>query len=274
MPFFAIPFPSIDPVAVNFGPLPLRWYALAYIGGFVLGWAYLRIIAGRDAFWRLGQPRPSVNSIDDLVVYVAFGVIIGGRLGHVLIYDPGFYFSHPLEIFETWKGGMAFHGGFLGALTGMILFARRERLPVLTVMDLSAVVSPIGIFFGRIANFIKPEMWGHPADVPWAMVFPGGGDAPRHPSQLYEAGLEGLLLGLALWIALRAGALKRPGLASGIFGVGYGAARIFCEFFREPDANQEALGGGLTKGMLLSAPMILVGLILIVLSARRREALA
>ncbi|QGM47409.1 prolipoprotein diacylglyceryl transferase [Methylocystis heyeri] len=274
MPFFAIPFPSIDPVAVNFGPLPLRWYALAYIGGFVLGWAYLRFIAGRDAFWRQGQPRPSVNSIDDLLVYVAFGVIIGGRLGHVLIYDPGFYLSHPLEIFETWKGGMAFHGGFLGALTGMALFARRERLSMLTVMDLGAVVSPIGIFLGRLANFIRPEMWGRPADVPWAMVFPGAGDAPRHPSQLYEAGLEGLALGIALWIALRAGALVRPGLASGIFGVGYGLARTFCEFFREPDAAQEALGGGLTKGMVLSFPMILVGLILIVLSARRRETLA
>jgi phosphatidylglycerol---prolipoprotein diacylglyceryl transferase len=273
MPLFAIPYPVIDPVAVNLGPLPLRWYALAYIGGFVLGWAYLRVIAGRDAFWRQDQKRPSVDSIDDLLVYAAFGVIIGGRLGHVLIYDPGFYFAHPIEIFETWKGGMAFHGGFLGALAGMALFARREKLPIVTIMDICAIVAPIGIFFGRLANFIKPEMWGRETDVPWAMVFPGAGDAPRHPSQLYEAGLEGLLLGLALWIALRAGALKHPGMASGIFGVGYGLARIFCEFFREPDPIQEALGGGLTKGMALSAPMILAGLFLIVLSMRRREAL-
>ncbi len=274
MPFFVIPFPSIDPVAINIGPLPLRWYALAYIGGFVLGWVYLRNMAVRDAYWREGQPRPTALSIDDLLVYVAFGVIVGGRLGHVLIYDPGFYLSHPIEIFQTWKGGMAFHGGFLGAVTGMALFARRERLPLFTIGDLCAVVSPIGIFLGRLANFIRPEMWGRETDVPWAMVFPGGGDVPRHPSQLYEAGLEGLALGVALWIALRAGALKRPGLASGLFGVGYGMSRIFCEFFREPDPVQEALGAGLTKGMVLSVPMILVGLLLIVYSTRGREARA
>ncbi len=271
MPFFAIAFPMIDPVAINLGPLPLRWYALAYIGGFVLGWAYLRVLCRREAFWRPGQTRPSLLAIDDLLVYVAFGVIIGGRLGHVLIYDPGFYFAHPLEIFQTWKGGMAFHGGLIGAIVGMTLFARAEKLPLFTVGDLSAVVAPIGIFLGRVANFIKPEMWGRESDVPWAMVFPMAGDAPRHPSQLYEAGLEGLALGLLLWLAVRAGALQRPGLAAGIFGVGYGLARIVCEFFREPDPVQEALANGLTMGMALSAPMILAGALLIAVALNRRE---
>jgi len=274
MPFFAIPFPTIDPVAVNLGPLPLRWYALAYIGGFVFGWFYLRVLCRRESFWRTGQTRPSPLAVDDLLVYVAFGVIIGGRLGHVLIYDPGFYFAHPMEIFQTWKGGMAFHGGLIGAIVGMGLFARAQRQSLLTVADLSAVVAPIGIFLGRVANFIKPEMWGRESDVPWAMVFPAAGDAPRHPSQLYEAGLEGAALGLVLWLAVQAGALKRPGLAAGLFGVGYGFARIFCEFFREPDPVQEALANGLTMGMALSTPMILAGALLIVVALNRREALA
>ena len=270
MPFLAIPFPMIDPVAVHLGPLPLRWYALAYIGGFILGWLYLRALCRRDDFWRTGQPRPSLESIDDFLVYVAFGVIIGGRLGHVLIYDPGFYFAHPLEIFQTWKGGMAFHGGLIGAIAGMALFARAEKLPFLTCVDLGAVVAPIGLFLGRLANFIKPEMWGRESDVPWAMVFPMAGPEPRHPSQLYEAGLEGLALGLLLWLVARSGALRRPGLAAGVFGVGYGLARIFCEFFREPDPVQEALANGLTKGMALSAPMALAGALLIAFAMNRR----
>jgi phosphatidylglycerol---prolipoprotein diacylglyceryl transferase len=160
---------------------------------------------------------------------------------------------------QTWKGGMAFHGGLLGAIAGLLLYARRSGAPALTVSDLCAGVAPIGLFFGRIANFIKPEMWGRETDVPWAMVFPGAGDAPRHPSQLYEAGLEGVALFLLLLVAMRFGALKRPGLTSGLFGMGYGAARIFCEFFREPDPVQEALAGGFTMGMALSAPMIVIG---------------
>jgi phosphatidylglycerol:prolipoprotein diacylglycerol transferase len=274
MPFYVLPFPVIDPVAVNFGPLPLRWYALAYIGGFIAGWLGLRRLVGNDALWAPQQTRPSGESIDDLLVYAAFGVIIGGRLGHVLIYDPTFYLAHPLEILQTWKGGMAFHGGLIGALIGMWLFARRTATPFFTVTDLCAAVSPVGIFFGRLANFIKPEMWGRESDVPWAMVFPGAGDMPRHPSQLYEAGLEGLALGVLLWLAARSGALKQPGLVTGLFGVGYGAARIFCEFFREPDAIQEALPGGFTMGMALSAPLVLLGLALIFFSRNRRSVVA
>jgi phosphatidylglycerol---prolipoprotein diacylglyceryl transferase len=274
MPVLALPFPMINPVAVDIGPLPLRWYALAYIGGFVFGWFYLRALVAREALWLPRQPRPSKEQIDDLLVYVAFGVIIGGRLGHVLIYDSSFYFAHPVEIVKTWRGGMAFHGGLVGAMAGLTLFAWRERLPLLTVGDLCAIVAPVGIFLGRLANFIKPEMWGRPSDVPWAMVFPGAGDMTRHPSQLYEAGLEGLALGIVLWVAFGAGALKRPGLAAGIFGLGYALARTFCEFFREPDPVQEALGNGLTMGMVLSAPMALAGLFLLGLSFRRRGAYA
>ncbi len=274
MPIFVLPFPVIDPVAVNIGPVPLRWYALAYIGGFVFGWLGLRALVANDSLWRRGQPRPSRESLDDLLVFVAFGVIIGGRLGHVLIYDPGFYLAHPLEIFQTWKGGMAFHGGLIGAMIGIFLYARRSGLPLLTVSDICATVTPIGLFFGRIANFIKPEMWGRETDVPWAMAFPGGGDVTRHPSQLYEAGLEGVALGLLLWFAARRGALKQPGLITGLFGVGYGLARIFCEFFREPDPVQEALPNGLTMGMVLSAPLVLFGAAAIMFALRPRSATA
>ena len=283
MSLLVIPFPVINPVAIDIGPLPfglgslpLRWYALAYIGGFVAAWLYMRFIVARDAFWGKGQPRPSPLQVDDLIVYVAFGVILGGRLGHVLIYDFGHFLRHPLDIFMLWKGGMAFHGGFVGAAVGMALFARAQNLPVLTTSDICAISAPIGLFLGRLANFIKPELWGRPTDVPWAMVFPdpAAGDLPRHPSQLYEAGLEGLALGLILWIALRAGAPKRPGLATGIFCVGYALARSFCEFFREPDPDQEALGNGWTMGIALSLPMAIVGLSLIGLALRRRSALA
>lgn len=272
MPFFILPFPVIDPVAVHLGPFPIRWYALAYIGGFVCAWIGMRMLVGKDALWAQGQARPSREGVDDLLVNAAFGVIIGGRLGHVLIYDPAFYFAHPLEIFQTWKGGMAFHGGLVGALVGMALFARGHGVPFLTVSDICAAVSPIGLFFGRLANFIKPEMWGRETDVPWAMVFPTAGDVPRHPSQLYEAGLEGLALFALLWFVARAGGLKQPGLVTGLFGVGYGLARIFSEFFREPDPVQEALPHGLTMGMALSAPLVLVGAALLAFSLRRRSA--
>jgi phosphatidylglycerol:prolipoprotein diacylglycerol transferase len=267
-----LPFPMIDPVLVEIGPLPIRWYALAYIAGLALGWFYARRLAAADSLW--GETlRPSQASLDDLLVYVALGVIIGGRLGHVLFYGGDFYLAHPEEIVKTWKGGMAFHGGLIGAMLGMMAFALREKILALTVSDIVATVAPIGIFFGRLANFIKPEMWGRPSDVPWTMVFPGGGEIARHPSQLYEAGLEGLALLVLLAFAARRGALKRPGLATGLFGVGYGLARIFCEFFREPDAS-EALGDGLTMGMALSAPMVLIGAALIAFALRPQRVAA
>ncbi|MGJ0391672.1 MAG: prolipoprotein diacylglyceryl transferase [Methylocystis sp.] len=274
MPFLVLPFPIIDPVAVNLGPLPIRWYALAYIGGFIFGWMGMRALVADDRLWVARQPRPTREGVDDLLVNAALGIIIGGRLGHVLIYDPSFYLAHPLEILQTWKGGMAFHGGLIGCVIGMWLFAHSRALPFLTVSDLCAAVAPIGIFFGRLANFIKPEMWGRPTDAPWAMIFPGAGDMPRHPSQLYEAGLEGVALFVLVWLAARGGALQRPGIVTGLFGVGYGLARIFCEFFREPDPVQEALPNGLTMGMTLSAPLVFIGAAILVFSLRRRSVLA
>jgi phosphatidylglycerol---prolipoprotein diacylglyceryl transferase len=270
MPLLALPFPKIDPVLVQLGPLAIRWYALSYIAGLILGWAMIRRILSAESLWR-GAQRPSPASVDDLLVYCAVGVIVGGRLGNVLFYDPGYYFSHPLEIFKIWEGGMAFHGGLIGASAGIVVFAWRYHTPALTVFDLACLVAPIGIFFGRIANFIKPELWGRPTDVPWAVIFPGADDVPvpRHPSQIYEALLEGLAVFVILSLAARYGALRRPGLIAGAFGALYGLARIFCEFFRDPDPRLEDLGGGLTMGMVLSAPLVIIGLGLIGWSVRK-----
>jgi phosphatidylglycerol:prolipoprotein diacylglycerol transferase len=254
-----IPYPEINPVLISLGPLPIRWYALAYIAGLIFGWAYARHLVGSDALWD-GLRRPTPASIDDLIVYIAFGIILGGRLGYVLFYNPAFYFVHPGEIVAVWKGGMSFHGGLIGAALGIILFARQVKVPVLSVMDVSAAAVPIGLFLGRLANFIKPELWGRPSDMPWATIFPGSDGVPRHPSQLYEAGLEGILLFIVLYVAIRLGALRRPGLATGIFAIGYGAARITCEFFREPDPQLGFLFGRATMGMILSLPLIAAGL--------------
>ena len=271
----AIPFPRIDPVLINIGPLPIRWYALAYMAGLLAGWLYARYLVRNDRLWG-ATPRPAADSIDDLLIYAAFGVILGGRIGYVLFYNPEYFLANPGKIIAVWEGGMAFHGGLAGAALGIWLFARRYRVPALSVADICATVVPIGILLGRLANFIKPELWGRPTDVPWAMVFPGAGALPRHPSQLYQAALEGVLLLFILYLAARMGALKRPGLATGIFGAGYGIARIACEFFREPDPQLGFLFGGATMGMLLSIPLILVGIWLIWLASRRslREAAA
>ena len=265
--FAQLPYPAFDPVLVNIGPLPIRWYALAYIAGLVLGWLAARALVQREALWG-PTPRPSLASLDDLLVYAALGVVIGGRLGYVLFYNLDFYLAHPAEIIAVWKGGMAFHGGLFGAALAIWLFARRNAVAALSVADLCAAVVPIGLALGRIANFIKPELWGRATDVPWAMVFPDAGPVPRHPSQLYEAALEGVLLFIALDIAVRCGALKRPGLVTGLFGIGYGLARIACEFFREPDPQLGFLFGGATMGMLLSLPLIAIGLALVARSKR------
>ena len=274
MPLFVLPFPVISPVLVQLGPLAIRWYALAYIAGLIAGWWLIRRVVANDRYWS-GAPRPDADSIDDLLVYCALGVVVGGRLGNVLFYDPEhYYFSHPLAILKVWEGGMAFHGGLLGAIIGIFLFARRYATPFVTVCDLASLVAPIGIFFGRIANFIKPELWGRPTDVPWAMIFPGSDGLPRHPSQLYEASLEGLAIFIVLFLAARLGALKYPGRIAGLFGALYAIARTFCEFYRNPDPGLEDLGGGLTMGMLLSAPMLLVGIALIVYSLKAKGARA
>jgi phosphatidylglycerol---prolipoprotein diacylglyceryl transferase len=272
----ALSFPLVDPVAVSIGPFAIRWYALAYVAGLLGGWFYAKRLAARSADWMpLRQPKPA--DVDDLIVWVALGVVLGGRLGYVLFYNLGAYLAHPLEIFAVWRGGMSFHGGFTGAVLAIVLFSRARGLNPLAMLDMAAVVTPIGLFFGRIANFINGELWGRPApDFPYAVVFPHAGPVPRHPSQLYEAFSEGLVLFIVMaWAARRFG-FRRPGLLGGIFVLGYAVARIGCEFFREPDeqlgflfgASIGALGGGITMGMVLSLPMALVGAVFIWMAAR------
>jgi phosphatidylglycerol---prolipoprotein diacylglyceryl transferase len=271
MTFLTIDFPVFNPVAVSFGPIVIRWYALAYIGGIVLGWIYARALIKSTRLW--GGPAPiTLLDMDDYILWVTIGIILGGRTGYVLFYNLDFFVKHPAEIFELWKGGMSFHGGFMGCVLAVVLFCWKRNLSILSLGDITTAVGPIGLFLGRIANFINSELWGRPADssVPWAMVFPNGGPEPRHPSQLYEASLEGIVLFLILALMTRAGALKRPGLILGSFMTFYGLARITGEFFREPDPQLGFLWGGLTMGMLLSAPMILAGLVIIVLAWQRR----
>jgi phosphatidylglycerol:prolipoprotein diacylglycerol transferase len=237
----------------------------------VLGWIYARALLKDQKLW--GGPAPiSLAQLDDFILLVTIGIIVGGRTGYVLFYNLPFFMQHPAEIFELWKGGMSFHGGFLGCVAAVMLFARRNSISILSLGDITTAVGPIGLFLGRLANFINSELWGRPADpsLPWAMVFPNGGPLARHPSQLYEAGLEGILLFTVLAVMIRMGALKRPGLILGSFIAAYGLARIVGEFFREPDPQLGFLWGGLTMGMLLSVPMIIVGIILIVAACRRK----
>ncbi|MEM6763195.1 MAG: prolipoprotein diacylglyceryl transferase [Pseudomonadota bacterium] len=253
-----LPFPTFDPVAVQVGPLALRWYALAYIAGILLGWIYARRLAGSDSLWG-ERTRPTVRDFDDLVTWVTLGVVLGGRLGFVAFYNPGYYLANPLEALMIWRGGMSFHGGLLGVIVAVLLFARVRGTPALALFDVLAAVVPVGLFFGRVANFINGELWGRPSDVAWAMVFPGAGPEPRHPSQLYQAAMEGLVLAIVIAVAVRFGALRRPGLALGLFGVGYGVARIIGEQFRMPDPQLGFLFGPVTMGMVLSLPMVLIG---------------
>src|ERR1700690_2994542 len=263
MPLFVIPFPAFDPVLVHLGPFAIRWYALAYIAGILLGWVYARALIRAPRLW--GGPAPmTLIDFDDFVLWVTLGIILGGRTGYVLFYNLPHFATHPLEIFQLWNGGMSFHGGFTGCVVAVVLFARHEKIPILSLGDLTCAAGPFGIFLGRIANFINGELWGRAADVPWAMFFPTGGPIARHPSQLYEAGLEGLLLLAVLAALIRAGALKRPGLIVGVFAVVYALARTSAEFFREPDAQLGFLWRGLTMGMLLSIPLFLAGVAFIV----------
>ena len=270
MPFLTIAFPKFNPIAIEIGPIAIRWYALAYIGGIVLGWIYARSLIKKERLWGGAAPI-TLPQMDDFILWVTVGIILGGRAGYVLFYNLPFFIQNPLEIFELWKGGMSFHGGFLGCVAAVMLFARSNGISILSLGDITTAVAPIGLLLGRIANFINSELWGRPADssVPWAMVFPNGGPEPRHPSQLYEAGLEGILLFAILAVMIRFGALKRPGLILGSFIAIYAFARIIGEFFREPDPQLGFLWGGLTMGMLLSVPMIIAGAILVVVAWRR-----
>lgn len=265
----AIPFPHIDPVLVSFGPIAIRWYALAYVAGLLIGWRVMVRLAERP-----GGPPGGGNlngpAVDDFLIWATLGVILGGRLGYVIFYNPEFFLEHPARILAVWQGGMSFHGGLAGVIGAIILFARLRRIPVLALGDLVAFVAPIGLFFGRIANFINGELYGRVSDVPWAMVFPGGGPEPRHPSQLYQAGLEGVVLFVLLWGLLRlADARAQPGLMTGAFLAGYGILRPIGEMFRQPDAHIGFLAGGATMGQLLSVPLLLAGIAVLWIALRR-----
>jgi phosphatidylglycerol:prolipoprotein diacylglycerol transferase len=291
----AIPFPSLSPEIFSislFGmEFALRWYALAYIVGIVIGWRLVVAALKRSALWYKDQPPMTPVQVDDLLTYVILGVILGGRLGYVLFYQPAYYLQNPAEILMVWQGGMAFHGGLIGVIVAVYLVVRRTNAPLLPTADMMALGVPPGLMLGRIANFINAELWGRASDAPWAVIFPGdlaqacgqsaGEICARHPSQLYEAGLEGLLLGalLIVMVFIRK-AFKTPGLVSGTFFAGYGVSRFIVEFFRQPDAQFQTLdnplglalqinGYGLTMGQILSVPMIVIGLGLITLAKRR-----
>ncbi len=258
-----MPFPNIDPIAFAIGPVAIHWYGLAYVAGIMIGWYYARLIAANDSLWP-GNLSPITRAqLDDFVVWVALGVVLGGRIGYILFYDMPAIIESPIRAIQIWNGGMSFHGGLTGTTIAMIIFAKRNKIPLWNLFDIVAAVVPVGLFFGRIANFINGELWGRLTDVPWAVVFPTGGPFARHPSQLYEAGLEGIVLVLVLAVLIYAmRALKTPGFVTGVFVCGYALSRIFVEFFREPDAQLGYLLGTnwLTMGMVLSSPMILLGL--------------
>jgi phosphatidylglycerol:prolipoprotein diacylglycerol transferase len=262
----ALVFPPLDPVAVSLGPLVIRWYALAYLAGFILGWRYCLYLARQNP---LG---PDPKFYDEFLTWAVIGTVLGGRTGYVLFYNAEHYFAHPLEMLEVWRGGMSFHGGMLGVIAAALLFTRRYKLKFLAFTDVLACVTPIGLGLGRLANFVNGELYGRVTDAPWGIIFPRGGDTPRHPSQLYEAGMEGLVLFLILFALSRRPNLRaRPGFLSGSFLLGYGLFRFALEFFREPDVQLGFLMGGATMGQLLCLPMILFGLYLLLRSERRAQ---
>ncbi len=263
---FALAFPAIDPTLVEIGPFAIRWYALAYIAGILLGWRYaLHLLKSSSA----GIDR---GTLDDFLVWATLGIVLGGRLGYVLFYKIGYFLHHPVEALYVWQGGMSFHGGLLGVVLAVCLFARQRRLRVMALGDVVACVAPVGLFLGRVANFINGELFGRPADVAWAVLFPGDPETPRHPSQLYEAALEGALLLAAMrFVWTHTPLRRRPGAVTGVFIAGYGAARSLAEIFREPDAHLGFIAGGVTMGQILSFPMIALGLALVALAKPAAE---
>ena len=259
----ALPFPAIDPILFELGPIAIRWYSLAYIAGLFLGCSYMG---------RLAKRMPSTLSPDnamDFMTWATVGVILGGRIGYVLFYKLSFYIENPAQIAYVWQGGMSFHGGFLGVVLSGIIYTHRKKIPVLVFADLVACAAPIGLFFGRVTNFINSELYGRVTDVAWAMVFPTGGPQLRHPSQLYEAALEGIVLFILVNALWRTEFVRgRPGFATGVFILGYAAARGTAELFRQPDAHIGFLSLGGTLGQWLSLPMVLVGIFFIVCSRK------
>ena len=278
-------FPNLSPELFSFTiggmSFALRWYALAYIAGILIAWWLAVRAVRRPALWPAGTPPMTPKQIEDLLTWIILGVILGGRLGFVLFYQPAYYLQNPMEILRVWEGGMSFHGGMIGVIVGAWIYTARQGVPRLAAADLIAHSVPPGLLLGRLANFVNAELWGRPSDLPWAVIFPGNaaqecgqltGLCARHPSQLYEAAMEGLILGgLLLWLVYRRGAFRRPGLVLGTFLAGYGVARFIVEFFRQPDAQFVSpgnplglawhIGGyGLTMGQFLSLPMIALGL--------------
>lgn len=274
-----MPFPEFDPVLFSIGPLDIRWYALAYVAGIVLGWWYANRLARDNAIWQPGRPPVTTTQLDDLVLWITLGIILGGRFGYALFYKPELYaqlftgadWGERLALFRLWDGGMSFHGGLIGVSLAIVWFAWRNKVRLLSLGDLVAPVVPLGLFFGRIANFINGELWGRPTDAPWGMVFCNrtietmygfcpAGMVARHPSQLYEAALEGIALAVILWLAIyKARLLAKPGYITGLFLFGYGLVRASLENVRQPDFGMENLPLGLTMGMMLSIPMMIVG---------------
>ena len=252
-------FPNIDPIAFSLGPLSIRWYALAYLAGFLLGWRYCLHLAGLD-----GDKRPNALDIDDFLPWAIGGVILGGRLGYILFYQFDHYMSDPLSIFRLWEGGMAFHGGALGVIAAIFLYGWRHKFNPVRLGDFVCACVPIGLFFGRIANFVNGELFGRVTEASVGIVFPRGGPLPRHPSQLYEAALEGAVLFLILFALVRIKSVReKPGIVSGLFLAGYGCFRAVVEFFREPDGHIGLIGDAVSMGQILSLPMIAVGALLV-----------
>lgn len=259
--FLILTYPNIDPVALHIGPLSIKWYGLAYMTGLLLGWLYVRHLVSRPSYWHANSPPFGIERVDDLLLYITISVIVGGRLGQVLLYDPSFYSANPSEIFKVWKGGMSFHGALIASGIAIVLFARHYRVPMRSVMDLCCAATPFGLFFGRLANFVNSEHWGRVSNSPFAMVFPNGGAEPRHPSQLYEAALEGIAMFIILAVAVHLwSALRRPGLVTGLWLVWYAIARVSCEFFREPEPVHALNIAPFTAGQIYSIPMFLLGL--------------
>lgn len=265
-------YPEISPEIFSIGPFAVRWYALAYIAGLLLGLWYIQRLsrfAGEKLFAEMPLTKTDAN---DLLLWATLGIILGGRVGYVVFYQTGYFLNDPLQIFAVWNGGMSFHGGFLGVVAAVIWFTSRREIELLKLGDLLACVAPIGLLLGRLANFVNGELFGRPTDVAWAMVFPRGGPVPRHPSQLYEAALEGLLLLVLIGALYRFTSLaKRPGTLTGLFFAGYGSARFFVELFREPDAQLGYLWGGATMGQLLSLPMIAAGIAFMVVAKTKQD---
>lgn len=267
----ALNFPNIDPIAVSIGPVSIHWYALAYLAGFLGGWALARYYIAKDL---KNDPfyRPNLNDIDDFISWAIFGILLGGRVGYVLFYNLPLYLDQPLEALKLWHGGMAWHGGLIGVILVTTIYAWIKKIPLLRLADLFAACSPIGFFFGRLANFVNGELYGRVTDVPWAILFPRGNYEPRHPSQLYQAGMEGLLLFIIMCLAMHNDKIRKThGVTSGLFLLFYGLFRFVIEFFREPDAQLGFIALNLSMGQLLCVPMILGAFLMFYLAKRKKN---